>query len=85
MVAPYAIWILVFIKLVYFNTTSNTTCCSVTATIMSDNETQELLQQLLVKSDAFDTKLINIEESLQFEITEIEKNFETFQAKNLKS
>lgn len=60
-------------------------CCSVTATIMSDNETQELLQQLLVKSDAFDTKLINIEESLQFEITEIEKNFETFQAKNLKS
>ena len=52
---------------------------------MSDNETQELLQQLLVKSDAFDTKLINIEESLQFEITKIEKNFETFQAKNLKS
>ena len=42
---------------------------------MSDNKIQELLQQLLVKSNALHTKLINFEKSLKFEITEIKKNF----------
>ena len=49
---------------------------------MPDNKIQELLQQLLVKSDALHAKLINFEKSLKFEITEIKKNFQTFKAKN---
>ena len=50
---------------------------------MSDkNKTQELLQELLVKSDALDAKLTNTEKSLKFEITEFKKNFETFKAKS---
>ena len=48
---------------------------------MSDNKTQELLQQLLAKSDVSDSKSTDVEKSLKFEITEIKKNFETFKAK----
>ena len=48
---------------------------------MSDNKTQELLQQLLAKSDVSDSKSADVEKSLKFEITEIKKNFETFKAK----
>ena len=51
---------------------------------MSDNKSQEHLQQLLVKSDALDAKLTNIEKSLKIEITEIKKNLENFKAKNYK-
>ena len=42
---------------------------------MPDNKIRELLQQLLVKSDALHAKLINFEKSLKFEIIEIKKNF----------
>ena len=85
---PYEFWIIIFIKSIYLKTTSNRYYLRVTVlatqeqAIMSDNKTQDFLQQLLLKSDTLDAKLTNIGKSLKFEIPEIKKNFDTFKTKN---
>ena len=62
------------LKSIFLKTTSNRYLLRVTVlaaihtgeqAIGSNNKTQELLQQLLVKSDALDAKLTNIKKSLR--------------------
>ena len=45
-----------------------------------DKTTAEVLRTLLVKSDALDQKLTNMDSNIKAEINEIKKNLETFKA-----
>ena len=45
-----------------------------------DKTTVEMLKTLLVKSDALDQKLTNMENNIKAEINEIKVNLETFKA-----